>query len=128
MKLAADSIDEIETVLTTPLTEEERDPKQEEFDGSNLFFEGADYDEAFEKFQTYFFEHGYTDGMAVAAPTPEAVKKMLTGTSRGPKEVLQEALPPGYGFVTIEKIAANADGRRETGVSAGHYYRHRDAL
>ena len=108
VKLAAASIDEIETVLTTPLTEEERDPKPEAFDASNLTFEGADYDEAFEKFQTYFFEHGYTDGMAVAPPTPEAVKKMLTGTSRDPSEVLSDPIPPGYGYVTIEKIAANA--------------------
>ena len=108
VQLAKDSVDEIETVLTTPLTAEEADPKPLEFDGGNLFFEGADYDEAFEKFQTFFFEQGYTDGMAVAAPTPEAVKKMLTGTSRDPKEVFADPLPPGNGIVTIEKIAANA--------------------
>ena len=108
VKLAADSIDEIETVLTTPLTEQEADPAPVEFDTSNLFFEGADYDEAFEKFQACFFEQGYTDGMTVAPPTPENVKKMLTGTSRDASEVLKNPMPPGYGIVTIEKIAANA--------------------
>ncbi len=108
VKLAADTVEEIEAALLAPLTEEEMNPKLMEFDTSNLTFEGEDYDEAFEKFQTYFFEHGYTDGMAVAAPTPEAVKKMLAGTSRDPSEVLPGTMTPGYGIVTIEKIAANA--------------------
>lgn len=108
VKLADDTVEEIEAALLTPLTEEEKNPKKMEFDTANLTFEGADYDEAFEKFQTYFFEHGFTDGMAVAAPTPEAVKKMLTGTSRDPQEVLPGTMTPGYGIVTIEKIAANA--------------------
>ena len=108
VKLAEDYIDEIEKVLTTPLTEEEANPQPETFDASNLFFEGADFDEAHEKFQTYFFEHGFTDGMAVAPPTPEAVRKMLTGTTRDPAEEFSNPIPPGNGIVTIEKIAANA--------------------
>ena len=108
VKLAEDTVEEIEAALLAPLTEEEMNPKPMEFDTSNLTFEGEDYDEAFEKFQTYFFEHGYTDGQAIAAPTPEAVKKMLTGTSRDPGEVLPGTMTPGYGIVTIEKIAANA--------------------
>jgi len=108
VKLAETTIGEIETALTTPLTEEEINPKPVEFDTANLSFEGADYEEAYEKFQAYFFEKGYTDGMAVAPPTPEAVKKMLTGTNRDPAEVIEGTMPPGYGIVTIEKIAANA--------------------
>lgn len=108
VKLADDTVEEIEAALLAPLTEEEMHPKKMEFDTSNLSFEGADYEEAFEAFQAYFFEHGYTDGMAVAPPTPEAVKKMLTGTSRDPAEVLPGTMTPGYGIVTIEKIAANA--------------------
>ena len=108
LRLVEATIDEIESVLTAPLTEEERHPKPVSFDTGNLRFEGADYDEAFEKFQTSFFEKGYTDGMAVAAPTPEAVKRMLTGTSRDPAEVLPGTMTPGYGIVTIEKIAVNA--------------------
>ena len=108
VRLVDETVEEIERVLTAPLTEEEKDPKPVKFDVGNLFFEGADYDEAFGKFQEYFFEKGFTDGMAVAAPTPEAVKKMLTGTSRDPAEVIPGTMTPGYGIVTIEKIAANA--------------------
>ena len=108
LRLVEATIDEIESVLTAPLTEEERHPKPVSFDTGNLRFEGADYDEVFEKFQTSFFEKGYTDGIAVAAPTPEAVKRMLTGTSRDPAEVLPGTMTPGYGIVTIEKIAVNA--------------------
>ncbi len=108
IRLVDATVGEIEKALTAPLTEEEKNPVPVGFDTENLRFEGADYDEAFEEFQTYFFEKGYTDGMAVAAPTPEAVRKMLTGTSRDPAEVLPGTMTPGYGIVTIEKIAANA--------------------
>ena len=108
IKLAETTIDEIEAVLLAPLTEEELNPPLPEFDTANMAFEGADYAEAYEKFQETFFEKGYTDGMAVAPPTPEAVKKMLTGTSRDPAEVIEGTMTPGYGIVTIEKIAANA--------------------
>ena len=108
VKLVDSTIDEIETALTTPLTEAEQHPVPPVFDAEDLCFEGADYDEAWEKFQSCFFERGYTDGMAVAAPTPEAVKKMLTGTSRDPAEVIHGTMTPGFGIVTIEKIAVNA--------------------
>jgi hypothetical protein len=108
VKLVDATVEEIEGALTAPLTEEEKHPVPPVFDTGLLRFEGADYDEAFEKFQSHFFERGYTDGMAVAPPTPEAVKRMLTGTSRDPAEVLPGTMTPGYGVVTIEKIAANA--------------------
>ncbi len=108
VKLAEDTVEEIEAVLLAPLTEEEIHPKPVEFDTADMTFEGADYEEAAEKFQECFFEKGYTDGMSVTAPTPEAVKKMLTGTSRDPAEVLPGTMTPGYGIVTIEKIAVNA--------------------
>ena len=108
VKLAEDTVEEVEKALTTPLTEEEKNPAPPVFDVADMSFEGADYDEAYEKFQNTFFEKGYTDGIAVAAPTPEAVKKMLAGTTRDPKEVLKGTMTPGYGVVTIEKIAVNA--------------------
>lgn len=108
VKLAEESIDEIEKALTAPLTDEEKKPKPIEFDTGNICFEGEDYSEAFEKFQTHFLDNGFSDGLAVAAPTPAAVKKMLAGTSRDPAEVLPNTMTPGYGIVTIEKIAANA--------------------
>ena len=108
VKLAESTVEEIEAVLTAPLTEEEKNPKPVEFDTADMAFEGADYAEAYKKFQETFFEKGYTDGMSVAPPTPEAVKEMLTGTSRDPAEVVEGTMTPGYGIVTIEKIAVNA--------------------
>ena len=108
VRLVDATVEEIEAALLKPLTEEERHPKPVSFDYADLSFEGEDYDEAFEKFQTCFFERGYTDGMAVAAPTPEAVRRMLTGTTRDPAEVIPGTMTPGYGVVTVEKIAVNA--------------------
>ncbi len=55
----------------------------------------------------FIFERGLTDGLPVIPPTPERVKRMLTGTKRDPREVIA-ALPPNMGPATIEKIAANA--------------------
>lgn len=107
-KLAENSIEGIEHALTDPLTEEEENPKKLEYDLSDLEFEGEDYDEAYKKFQDYFIEHKYTDGMSVAPPTPKAVEEMLTGTSRRPDEVLVGDMAPTHGIVTIEKIAINA--------------------
>jgi len=108
IKLAENSIDGIIHSLTDPLTEEERNPKPFEYDISDLRFEGENYSEAYEKFQTYFIENKFTDGMSVAPPTPEAVEKMLTGTSRRPNEVIAGEMTPARGIVTIEKIAINA--------------------
>ena len=108
IKLANDTIDEIEATLLKPLTEEEINPEPPVFDYADMTFEGEDYDEAFEKFQSCFMEKGYTDGASVAVPTPEAVKKMLTGTTRDPSEVISGTMTPGFGLVTIEKIAVNA--------------------
>jgi hypothetical protein len=106
--IVADYFDVIVHALTDPLTAEEQHPKPFEYDFANLRFEGADYSDAFCKFQDYFLEHGLSDGIAVAPPTPEAVAKMLTGTSRKPDEVIPGVMQPGRGIVTIEKIAVNA--------------------
>jgi hypothetical protein len=55
----------------------------------------------------FMFERGLTDGLPVIPPTPERVKRMLTGTRRDPREVIA-TLAPNMGPATIEKIAANA--------------------
>ena len=107
-KMAEDSVDDIIHALTDPLTEEEKHPKKFEYDISDLEFEGEDYTEAYDKFQDYFMEHQFTDGLSVTPPTQEAVDKMLTGTSRKPDEVLPGDMKPTRGTVTIEKIAINA--------------------
>ena len=115
-KMADDSIDDIIKLLTDPLTEAEKNPKKFEYDISDLEFEGEDYTEAYEKFQQYFMDHHYTDGLAVAPPTQKAVDEMLKGTSRKPDEVLcageegvwPKGMTPTRGIPTIEKIAINA--------------------
>jgi len=107
-KMAVNSIEDIEHALTDPLTEFEKNPTKFEYDNSDLEFEGANYTEAYKKFQDYFMEHKWTDGMSVAVPTPEAVAEMLTGTSRKPDEVLVGDMAPTHGIATIEKIAINA--------------------
>ncbi|NLA87144.1 MAG: hypothetical protein GX847_07680, partial [Clostridiales bacterium] len=108
ISLAENSIEDIIRSLTDPLTDEEKNPKPFEYDISDVSFEGEDYTDAYDKFQTYFIENKFTDGMSVAPPTPDAVKKMLTGTSRRPDEVIFGEMTPARGIVTIEKIAINA--------------------
>jgi hypothetical protein len=106
--IAEDVLDEVVHALTDPLTEDEKNPPPCGFDYGNRFFEGKDCDEAYDKFQKYFTENNFSDGLPVVPPTPEAVKAMLAGTSRDPNEVIKGVMQPGRGLVTIEKIAINA--------------------
>jgi len=53
------------------------------------------------------FERGFTDGLPAVPPTPERVARMLTGTTREPREVVVLA-PPDLVECTVEKIAVNA--------------------
>jgi hypothetical protein len=53
------------------------------------------------------FTRGWTDGLPVVPPTPERVLRMLTGTTRGPHDVVAVA-PPDLVELTVEKIAINA--------------------
>ncbi|NLM83893.1 MAG: hypothetical protein GX189_04200 [Clostridiales bacterium] len=106
-KIAEDNFGQIVDVLTRPLTDEEMHPKPFVYDYGNMVFEGDTYAEAFEKFHQHFTENELNDGLPVIPPTPEAVKWMLTGTSRDPDEVLG-LFPPGFGKATVEKVAVNA--------------------
>lgn len=106
-KIAEDNYDQIVDALTRPLTDEETNPKPFVYDYGILRFEGDNYAEAHEKFHQYFAEHEMNDGLPVIPPTPEAVKLMLTGTSRDPNEVLG-LFPPAFGKATVEKVAINA--------------------
>jgi len=60
-----------------------------------------------EELAEIFERFGWGDGLPVVAPTPERVKRMLTGTRRSPDEEIAR-LPPRYGKATVEKIAINA--------------------
>lgn len=53
------------------------------------------------------YQNGWTDGLPVIPPTVERVKKMLSGTSMSPDEVLG-VVPPRMGIATVEIVAANA--------------------
>jgi hypothetical protein len=106
-KIALDNFDKIADALTKPLTDGEKNPKPFVYDYGNLCFEGNTYAEVHEKFHQYFTDNEMNDGLPVVPPTTEAVKWMLTGTSRSPDEVLG-LFAPAYGKATIKKVAVNA--------------------
>src|SRR5579863_6873690 len=54
-----------------------------------------------------YFDGGYTDGLPVVPPTPEAVEAMLAAAGLGGSEVLGE-VPTRNVTVTAEKAAINA--------------------
>jgi hypothetical protein len=53
------------------------------------------------------FQRGWTDGLPVVPPTDERVLRMLSGTKRGPGEVIGR-MPPNLAECTVEKVAINA--------------------
>lgn len=53
------------------------------------------------------FERGWSDGLPVVPPTEIRVVRMLSGTTRDPREVLG-LVPPDLQPCTIEKVAVNA--------------------
>jgi hypothetical protein len=94
--------------LTRPLTEKEANPKQRKKEIYPPITVSADsYEAAVEKFNEVFLENHMGDGLPLLPPTAERVKWMLSGTSRGPDEVLGKC-PLRFGNVTIEKVAINA--------------------
>ncbi len=105
--IAAAAIDDILEALTSPLTEEEKNPKPFVYDYGPMHFAGSSYDEAYEKFQQYCMENDMGDGLPLTPPTEEAVQRMMTGTGRSPDEVLGWMVPRN-GKATIEKVAINA--------------------
>lgn len=60
-----------------------------------------------ENIQKLFFEKGWSLGLPVIPPTPEAVAKMLKGTSHRPDEVVW-IVPPRMGVLTVELVAVHA--------------------
>lgn len=55
----------------------------------------------------FFYERGWTDGLPILAPTPDAVAAMLEYSDRDPEQVIA-VLPPRQGEATVERIAINA--------------------
>jgi hypothetical protein len=113
MKLVVAKVfDRILDSLTRPLTGEECaadagvSPKDDAATPS-FKYSGANYNAAAEAFNEDFLKRHWADGLAVVPPTREAVKWMLTGTTRAPSEALG-AMPSKGGKVTVEKVAINA--------------------
>ncbi len=106
--LAKASFADMINALTRPLTAEEAKPKQKEKEVyPSVNITAASYEEAVEKFNQVFLENRWGDGLPLVPPTKQAVKWMLTGTSRSPGEVIGK-VPTQNGIATIEKIAINA--------------------
>jgi hypothetical protein len=95
--------DNVISVLTKPLTPEEKSPKRREPENPpRIVFKGT-----LEEVNRFFYQRGWTDGLPVMPPTQAAVAEMLTGTDV-PPDHLVEKLEPRLGKATVEKIAINA--------------------
>src|SRR5689334_6069147 len=70
-------------------------------------FEGGDLLDCAERFNLAAIERGWSDGFPLVPPTPHAVKRMLAACPLPPGTVLADALYPGLGIATLEKIAIN---------------------
>ncbi len=106
--VAKAAFDSIVNTATRPLTGDEAKPKAEKKEENKLTEITANsYEDALEKFNRVFLDNHWSDGLPLVPPTPEAVKLMLTGTSRSPQEVIGKTAPRN-GIATIEKIAINA--------------------
>jgi hypothetical protein len=107
--IAAGVIDAIVAALTRPLTNEEVKPKPiaQEITGGTIKVSAKSYTEAYDRLNQAFYEKRWSDGLPIVPPTSEAVKWMLKGTTRSPKEILGKVAIKN-GTATIEKIAINS--------------------
>ena len=105
--VAASVFDAAIAALTTPLTEEEKNPPPNSYSYDPLTFAGKGCDAVMEAFQQYVVDNFLGDGLPVTPPTRQAVDRLLTGTDRSPREEIGVLAPRG-GLATIEKIAVNA--------------------
>src|SRR5687768_9309465 len=53
------------------------------------------------------YDQGWTDGLPIIPPTPEAVQQFVAASGRAADEVIG-TLPPRQGLATVEVIAVNA--------------------
>ncbi len=111
-------IDEIIDALTKPISETklELEPSESVNDGKNQVILKPDTED---NLQRQFFERGWTDGLPIILPTEERVRKMLTGTSRSPDEVVGETFLRNtkelvkYTVTNIAVVAVMAGARPE---------------
>jgi len=69
--------------------------------------EGDDLLDCAERYNRAAIEYGWSDGFPLVPPTPRAVERMLAGCPLTPDTVIADALYPGLGIATLEKIAIN---------------------
>jgi hypothetical protein len=77
-------------------------PMRPVYPAETFKFKGAETDVT-----ALYYKNGWSDGFPIVAPTPERVKKMLTGTTRKPNEVIGVP-PPRMGILTVELAAVHA--------------------
>jgi len=105
--LVVGTTDPIIKALTSPLTPEEERPLPVKAEGERTIrLSGKDYVDAAEAVNQLFIGRRWSDGLPVVPPTEEAVKRMLSGTSRSPQEVIGQIAPAG-GKAAVEKMAIN---------------------
>ncbi len=101
-------VNEIIDLLTRQISGEEienqaiRDAQERRF-----VFNGSDQFGALDSFNADFLDRDWGDGFPLIPPTPEKVERMLRGTTLPHDEVVC-TLPPGNGFVTVQKVAVNS--------------------
>ena len=96
-------MEDVVSALTTPLSEEERFPKEKEHEDKPRIIFSGDSNEI----NQFFYRRGWGDGLPLAPPTEQAIKEMLSGTDLPPDHIVGEIYPRN-GKATVEKIAVNA--------------------
>jgi hypothetical protein len=89
--------------LTRPLSPAEKAPSPPQAEVSQRLIFKGDLTEV----NRFFYKRGWTDGLPIIPPTPEAVAEMLGGTDLPPDYLVAE-MAPRLGKATVEKIAINA--------------------
>ena len=97
-----ESLNDIISALTRPLTKEEKSPKINTVTEPRIAFTGT-YDQV----NQFYYRKGWGDGLPITPPTQERVNEMMKGTDLPPDHVVTKIIPR-LGKATIEKIAVNA--------------------
>jgi hypothetical protein len=102
--------DALTKALVDPLTPEEMETGEQIVSDdlpAEITVTADTYGLALEDFNQIYLDRRWGDGLPMIPPTPEAIKWMLSGTTRKPDEVIG-TINPKQGVATIEKIAVNA--------------------
>jgi hypothetical protein len=100
-------MEEVIEALTSPLTDDERDPKRVRRARRPRLLPPT----VAEELHRRFLENGWTDGLPIVLPTEERVAEMLTGTAHAPDEIIGQMSVNPYQErleYTVDKVAAIA--------------------